>query len=103
MEEEINRPKCTSCGEPMMYSFCIMYNEYVCIPCGIAKPMFGNGCDTIKTTEEKERKLKEKYKDDIKFLAFTQGGASCSKCNKTGGNNCPTCKLPEELKDWGKN
>ena len=99
--EMMERPKCPSCGKPMIFSFCIMYNEYVCIPCGRAVEMF-NGLYKIKTTQKKEDQLKENYSDDITLLAFTRGGARCKDCNKYMGNNCPTCKLPKELKYWQK-
>lgn len=97
----IHRPKCPECGEPMLFSFCVAHNEYICVLCGIAKP-FCHGLKEIETTQLQEDNLKLKYKDDIKRLAYTQGGAMCCECNQTGGNNCKNCKFPDEFKYFGK-
>ena len=102
MTEKITRPKCPSCGKPMIFSFCIRGAEYVCIPCAKAVGLFNNLKD-IETTETADKALHKKYKEDIHYLAFKKGAATCSKCNKSGGNNCPTCKIENELKYWGKN
>ena len=101
MKETITRPKCPTCGKPMIFSFCIAYNEYVCIPCGKSVPFF-NGLEEITTTRKEEKKTKKKYENDINRLAFIQGHATCSKCNEPGGNNCPVCKIESEFKYWGK-
>ena len=44
---------------------------------------------------EVHEKLYEHYEPDIHKMAFEFGGANCSKCMKTGGNNCETCKTNE--------
>ena len=100
MSETINRPKCPGCEEPMIFSFCVKYKEYVCIPCGTAEEFL---CDKqAETTQEAEDKLKEKYKNDIQRLSFLHGGATCGNCNNSGGNNCKKCKVPEEFEYWDK-
>lgn len=100
-EQIIRRPCCRYCRQPMIASFCIAYKEYVCIPCGFAAE-FLNGLDRIETTYAAEKSLREKYKDDMRRLAFTQGFASCKDCGNSGGNNCETCAFPSEFKFWNK-
>ena len=96
----MERPKCSSCGEGMIYSFAIRGNEFVCVPCGNAVP-FLNGLERVEVEDTYDDKIQEKYEDDLRYLAFKKGGAFCGRCNKRGGNNCPQCKLPEKTTHWG--
>ena len=100
-EAIINRPECPQCNNAMIFSFCIAYKEYICIPCGTSEE-FLNGLETTETTQKKEDALKKKYSADLDRLAFTLGGATCSKCNSSKGNNCKHCKFPDEFKYWNK-
>jgi len=94
-------PQCR-CGEPMLWSFSIAFNEWVCVPCGEAEPMF-HGSPKMSVSHQKISAMNKKYDHDLKRLAFLKGGASCSDCRKGGGNNCETCKLSESLKYWETN
>jgi len=98
-DKKIERPQCSKCENPMIFSFCIMYHEHVCIPCGKFAEMF-NGLPKIETTEKEEKELKKKYAGDLQRLSFTRGGATCGKCEKRDGNNCASCKMPEKFKYW---
>ena len=97
----VRRPKCPICGQPMISSFAYPQKEYVCVPCGHAEE-FLNSCEEIEIEEKYERKLKKKYHDDLKRIAFMWGGAICGACGKRGGNNCPKCEIKDSFKYWGK-
>ena len=100
-EEIIHRPECPDCNNPMIFSFCIAYKEYICIPCGRSAEFF-HGLEKIETTQKKEDALKKKYESDLDRLAFTVGGANCGKCNSSAGNNCKNCTFPDEFLYWDK-
>jgi hypothetical protein len=90
---------CPDCGEFAISTMCMAYCEVVCIPCQKGVGMF-NSWEQEYISKKDYDALREKYAGDIQKLAFENGGATCSKCNKSGGNNCATCKINEEFEHY---
>lgn len=96
---------CRHCGQPMLFSFCLPYCEWVCVPCGVGVGMIDN--DRYKyISEKKYQALRKKYAKDIHKRSWETakaGGGTCKNCGKEF--NCPTCKEAENHKYqyWGKN
>lgn len=100
----LNMKKCPKCGQPLLFSFCLPYKEYVCVPCGVGFE-FLNGCETINVSEKEKDKLYKKYKIDIQKISLNtakNGGGRCKICGTKF--NCKKCQKIEkhELKYWGK-
>ena len=81
---------CPNCEGIMIQTMCLSGCELVCVPCQKGVGIF-NGRVPVMVPEDIHKKLREKYEKDIHKMAFEYGGATCCKCNKSGGNNCETC------------
>jgi len=51
---KLNSPKCPECGAPMLQTVYTAYNEFVCISCGVAKPV-SRGCSSENLIHESEQ------------------------------------------------
>lgn len=103
-KEVIKAPLCPHCGEPMLWSFCLPYCEYVCVPCGDGVGM----CEAGKKVDfpaEEIKALREKYAADLHKRSYETakaGGGGCTICGTKF--TCEKCQEAEQhiYQYWGK-
>ena len=103
-KETVKVPLCPHCGEPMLWSFCLPYCEYVCVPCGDGVGMMNAGTKVERPAAEIEA-LREKYKADLHKRSYETAKAGGGKCATCGTSfNCVSCREAEqhEYQFWGK-
>lgn len=102
--EIIKAPICPHCGEPMLWSFCLPYCEYVCVPCGYGVGMMNAG-EKREYPAEEIKALHEKYAADLHKKSYETAKTGGGKCGTCGTNfNCEKCREAEshEYQYWGK-
>ena len=103
-KEMVKVPLCKYCGQPMLWSFCLPYCEYVCVPCGDGVGMLEAG-DKVEMPKEEIDALREKYKEDLHKKSYETAKAGGGKCSICGTDfTCKECQRAEnhEYEFWGK-
>ena len=96
-------PKCSGCGQAMVFTFAFPYKEYACLPCDIAVPMF-HGLEKIWRHDKTMARKKKLWQEDLSVIARRDGGAECAVCKD---ESCKYCKNSADenykFKYWKKN
>ena len=81
----------------MLQTMCIIGCELVCVPCQ-TWIWVCNTYEEMYSSSFEHRVLTSLCQKGIHKLAFERGGATCCDCDKSGGNNCPTCNIDYDYK-----
>lgn len=59
--KKMERPVCTNCGIPMIFSFAIACKEYVCFKCCTGVPLFNGAPKRLVDTDYDDEYMKKDY------------------------------------------